>query len=137
MKIMTFDPGGTTGIIICAIGTRMDYVKGLCEKDLLSIYDLIIHERPDIIVYETFKLYPGKSKAQAWSTFVPCEVIGVIKLAATHTNANIYCQGASIKAYSKLDGCPKGNRHVKDAYLHLWYFLNTAHFKNTYLLPLG
>lgn len=71
------------------------------------------------------------AKTLSWNTFYPCEVIGVIKVAAQLLGIPIVEQAPSTKKFSGgLDENWKTLRenyevteHTKDAYLHLRYFL--------------
>jgi hypothetical protein len=122
MKIMSFDPGNTTGVILYDSTTKTCVGRDLTTHG--EVYSSILKYTPKIVIYETFHLFPSKVRSLAWNTFYPCEVIGVIKLAVAEITAELRTQPPSIKPYSTLEGCPKGSKHVKDAYRHLWYYLN-------------
>lgn len=124
MKYIAFDPGETTGIVVCDNGCVTGYE---IVRDTLQIAELIETVMPDVVIVEKFVLYPGKAKAQSWSSFYPVEVIGVIKHICQLLSIEVVLQGATIKNYSTLDGAPKtSSRHIKDAYLHLWHYLNVG-----------
>jgi hypothetical protein len=73
MKIMSFDPGDSTGIV--KYDSTDNNYEGICiYKNLDELATCIEVFNPDQIVYETFQLYPGKAKNMAWNKFYPCEV---------------------------------------------------------------
>lgn len=78
MLIMALDPGNSTGW--CARDRDGGLIGGTVGENHRHVYDLLNHHRPDVLIYETFQMYPGKAQKLIWSTFYPCEVIGVIKL---------------------------------------------------------
>lgn len=131
-KVLTLDPGETTGWFY------KDYETGVMQggtvpKDHLSVANLIMDLKPDIVIYETFFLYPGKAQSMFWNSFYPCEVIGVIKYVATTLGCELVAQAPSVKKYAgglqadwisfqKNDLKERVTEHVKDAYLHLKYW---------------
>lgn len=78
MSVIALDPGNSTGWVFRDDnGKLIGGTIGECHKDvwlLLQQYD------PDVIVFETFQMYPSKAQHLIWNTFYPVEVIGVIKL---------------------------------------------------------
>ena len=83
MIILSFDPGGHTGwCILEGNKTEQKLIASGEIPDWHGVKDIINKYQPDVIVYETFQMYPWKSQAQSWSTFIPCEVIGVIRFIA-------------------------------------------------------
>jgi hypothetical protein len=128
MKILVFDPGESTGWVF------QDTVDGLifggtAGKDHRQIGELIHHYKPDVIVYETFKLYPGLAKSMSWNTFYPCEVIGVIRYLALLLNIPIVNQDASLKKYANVTekdyshiDTREWTVHTRDAFTHLKYY---------------
>lgn len=126
--ILTLDPGESTGWTFrTASGSLMG---GTLPPDHLKVAELILALRPDIVVYENFKLYPGKAKHMVWNSFYPCEVIGVIKYICAKEQIKICDQAPSVKKYAggfdhRWSEFAKANpftEHTKDAYLHLRYF---------------
>lgn len=144
-RVLVFDPGENTGwtniSIIVTNDKPLTYeFEGLTggtsvrsHQKIGELFDIFF---PDIVVFETFNMYPGMAKELSWNSFYPCEVIGVIKYLAEKKKIKIYGQSPSIKRYSGgIDGIwttlRKTNEnvteHTKDSYLHLKYFL-----KNTF-----
>lgn len=144
MKIMVFDPGDSTGWVMSNTD-KFTLSGGTLYKDMAFLYTMITIEKPDIIVFETFHLYPGAAKHLIYNDFYPCQVIGVIKLAALNYGVQYLVEQApSIKKYSggidnrfkdmmrriKVSNGEDLTEHIKDAYLHLKYFeLNTLQNK--------
>lgn len=130
MKILVLDPGDHTGWVF------RDSTGGILggtinEQSLLAIENLFVMYRPDIVVYETFRLYAGAAQSMINSEFYTVQVIGAIRLLAQQRAVTcVYGQTPSVKKFAgELDERWKnmakiGGRteHVKDAYLHLKYF---------------
>lgn len=131
MKILCLDPGESTGWVL---GTEESAFRGgTCKRNHLEVAQLIQCERPDVIVFERFNLYPGMAKSLAWNSFYPCEVIGVIRYVAMVMNIPIIEQAPSVKKYAgeikdRHDWvfvrarCSGVTEHTKDAYQHYRYF---------------
>lgn len=79
-RILALDPGNSTGW--CYRENDGKYIGGTVGENLEDVYQLIEALCPTVIIFETFQLYPSKATKMMWNTFYPCEVIGVIKLAA-------------------------------------------------------
>lgn len=129
IKVLTLDPGESTGW--CFRDMYGILQGGTLPKDHRKVAQLILELAPDVVVLESFHLYPGKAKSLSWNSFYPCEVIGVIKYICD-TNGIIWIdQAPSVKKFFggfKSDWVilqPQLDRlteHVKDAYMHLKYF---------------
>ena len=85
-RVLVFDPGESTGYFFyngplpyVFNNTQPDVELGTIGKRYKDIGDIIERLAPDIVVFETFNLYPGSAKSLTWSSFYPCEVIGIIK----------------------------------------------------------
>lgn len=127
-SVLVFDPGESTGWVH---RNDLGIVEGgTLPKDHTQVLGLILDLVPDVVVYETFKLYPGKAQALAWNSFYPCEVIGVIKVACMTESIKMVEQAPSIKKFAgglgprweELKKEVKITEHVKDALLHLNYY---------------
>lgn len=141
MLICAFDPGNHTGWVLYNTETSIPIACGtLLEDDMPMSLDFLFEiYNIDIVVYETFNLYPALAKQLSWNSFYPVEVIGQIKLLAQQRRCkSIIGQQPSIK---KFAGQPtieeikylkslattefggKYTEHTKDAYFHLLYYL--------------
>lgn len=127
--VLTLDPGESTGWCFREVDGMLQ--GGTLPKNHTEVANLIINLHPDVVVLESFHLYPGKAKSLSWNSFYPCEVIGVIKYVCDTHNIKWLEQAPSVKKYAggfKHDWVvlqPKLDRlteHVKDAYMHLKYF---------------
>lgn len=128
-SVLVFDPGESTGW--CFRGTDGCVIGGTCKKNHEEVAGKIIALDPDIVVLESFKLYPQKAQSLAWNSFYPCEVIGVIKYVCAVNSIPFIEQAPSVKKYFggfKPDWqvlkvvSDNVTEHTKDAYMHLKYF---------------
>lgn len=150
-NVLVFDPGDHTGWVYRSVNGSLE--GGTVLNNMEMVTDLIDVYNPDIVVIETFHLYPGAAKHLTYNAFYPCQVIGAIKLKcltqATQCVTHLVEQSPSVKRYSGgLDDRWKEFRqwlietytgenpideHVKDAYLHLKYFENNIEPKEKVL----
>ena len=155
LTVIALDPGETTGYFVKKYfpiysETYKDHSKGdlhveskikeggTIGRNHLEVFNLLSRIRPDIVILETFNLYPGKAKSLAWNSFYPCEVIGVIKLWVMLQQIQGFEvlqveQAPSVKKYAgglREDWQyfqhnmlkEKVTEHVKDAYMHIKYW---------------
>lgn len=119
-RVMGFDPGNSTGICIAGKGDLLTY---LIKNNLKAIHDCMQKVKPDIVVIEDFRLYANKAREQIGSDFYTVRVIGAIELTAKLMDVPYVKQGASIKNFTRLEGCPSpACIHEQDAYRHVWYY---------------
>lgn len=131
MFILALDPGNSTGYVTYRTEVGSNSLSGgTIFEDFESVFNLC--KQADLIVYETFNMYPGAAKHLVWNSFYPCQVIGVIELAAQMFMIPVVRQSPGIKKFSGgLDKVWKGfvrrnldkTEHTKDAFLHLKYYL--------------
>ena len=76
--IMALDPGNSTGWVLRDSDNNL--IGGTISERHHDVWELLDKWHPDILIYETFQMYPSKAQKLIWNTFYPCEVIGVIKL---------------------------------------------------------
>ena len=129
-SILVFDPGESTGW--CFRDENHVTTGGTLPKNHLEVARAITDRLPSIVVIERFNLYPQMAKSLAWSSFYPCEVIGVIKYVCASLKIPVIEQAPSVKKYFggyqsdweqvKQTKGFKLTEHVKDAYQHLKYF---------------
>lgn len=124
-SILALDPGESTGW--CFLSKNNQMKAGTARKRHAAVAGLIYDLRPDIVIYESFSLYPSMAKSLAWNSFYPCEVIGVIRYVAESLQCEIVKQAPSVKKYAgPLPSCynpEKKTEHSKDACQHLCYYL--------------
>lgn len=139
MTVLTLDPGESTGWLFTEVEDRTFRIVsgGTLKKDHQEVYNLIKDCNPSIILYETFRMYPGKAKALSWNSFYPCEVIGVIKYAADSLHKTLVGLAPSTKKYAGGFNNPQWisfrqshdyTEHTKDTWLLFRYW-----FRNKYL----
>lgn len=102
--LLVFDPGKSTGWANFMEGKLKDYgiVRGLDEfNDFLREY-VIQYGTPDVILYETFHLFPNKAQRQAGSDMPASQIIGKIELWASLIGAKIEKQNSSILTIAQM-----------------------------------
>ncbi len=140
MKILSIDPGETTGYVILEFkGKKIPLIPSTREiligsgeiKLWVGLEELISFHQPKVIIYESFKLYPWKTKSQSWSNFLTVEVIGIIKyLCETKFCLKLVEQTPSLKKFyddKKLKKCnlyKNFSPHIRDALRHGLYYLD-------------
>jgi len=127
MRFLVFDPGHTTGWALF----EDDHVISAGESpDWKDIPEMINQAKVDLVLFESFKLYPWKAKQKIWDSFLEVEVIGVIKAHCYFNNILFYSQQPSDKEFFDNDklrdlGVFKvsTSRHARDAIRHGYVFL--------------
>lgn len=140
MVILGLDPGETTGTTIFEIpkevktipvtGNMQQYMKYSGElKTWEEIQNVKDQYKPDIIVFEEFRLYAEKAQSKTRSDFPEVKIIGQIELIASISNIPTFKQNASIVKNFYTDDKLKalnlwirGNKHARDAIRHVLYF---------------
>lgn len=132
MSVIALDPGNSTGW--CSRDVFNDLIGGTIGENHSEVYTLLNAINPDIVVYETFQMYPGKAQKLFWNTFYPCEVIGVIKLwVMQHPKIKLVGLQPSVKKFAlgpnELElwktvrlRDEKSTEHLRDAVRLLRYF---------------
>ena len=106
-----------------------DYLKNVFEYFAKpnADYDSIV------VVMESFRLYPGSSKALAYSALMTVEVIGVVRFLCKQAGIKLVEQNATIKIPTRKQMVARGivnfavtsgkGRHCADAVEHGYYYL--------------
>lgn len=85
----------------------------------------------DVVIYETWRLYPGHAKAMVGNDMQPSQLVGMIRLASwLNPKVKLVSQGATIKktatktmpAYIKDRFALSTEQHDQDALMHLWFY---------------
>lgn len=107
--------------------TKMTVVQAKTIEDVLAHLD---EWQPDVIIMESFRLYPWTAKSLSWNQMLPSQVIGAVKAWTIGKNVEIIMQPASVRIISKpytrrFEKLPifKGKPHAKDAMRHIGYYL--------------
>ena len=128
-RILCFDPGETTGWALL-VGDK------LVEWGQFPLWEgvprLMRRRRIDYVVVEQFRLYRDKARAMIGSTFLPVQVIGVIRYLAEQKGIPLHFQGAGLIHVRASTLAPPYRRrlraagchgsHARDAAAHGWWF---------------
>lgn len=134
MKILALDPGNSTGWVLYDTDTKK-ILGGTLGESFIEVWRRL--DFVDVIIYESFNLYPGAAKHMTRNEFYPCQVIGVIRLyGEMHKNVELVKQSPSVKKFAggldevwetvkRISGPTMTvvTEHTKDAFLHLKYYL--------------
>jgi hypothetical protein len=130
MKIIAFDPGGTTGYAVGILEEKEGilYVKAnQYAFTYLDLFDFLTAQEADRIICESFEY---RNKARPGLNLISCEMIGIIKLCSDLLNFELKMQTAAVGKGHFTDkkikdaGCwIPGKPHGMDALRHLlqWY----------------
>lgn len=144
MNILCFDPGNHTGW--CFFNTDTSHIIGgtIMEQDThRRLYDMFAQLPIDLVVIESFNLYPGMAQHMAWNAFYPVEVIGAIKMLCNMYGKSYVMQKPSVKKYAgalkpelvaqvkahadevkrMFPNAERYMEHTKDAIAHLQYYM--------------
>jgi len=128
MKIMSFDPGVTTGMCFLSTPGDRPSPSAFMHAQLATemVWTTLDFNKPDLVVYEGFYWRQGKTKID----FTPVEVIGIIKEWCRQHDVDYFEQTPSEGKHffddERLvarDLYVKGQPHANDATRHLLYFL--------------
>lgn len=135
-KLLGIDPGESTGFVVVSVapGSRTATVH---EWGVLRLWHglgtLAKRTRPDIIIYERWRLYPWAARSLSWSELLPVQTIGVLKFVSEMLGIPCIGQNASFRKNYKL---PKSrfrqvtNLHARDALQHLLAFIQSGGLQN-------
>lgn len=130
MKICAIDPGETTGLVVFDSDTSTIIHAQAIKLNHLDLYDGLINEAPDLIVYERFSLYSHKAESLIHNEFYTVQLIGVIQLYCQLFNIipviQTAAQAKSIWSDDKLKQYPQywtNSRHSRDATRHVLHYL--------------
>ena len=96
------------------------------------IYKILSEQPIQIVIIESFKLFPWKSKTLYWSNLRTVEIIGAIKGYCSILNLPFILQDPNVKKFYDdkklkfLNMYEKESPHLRDAIRHGLYYL---HFK--------
>lgn len=129
IRVLSLDPGEVHCGMVVGVGPNVVEGKDMGPGELFAyMRKMFDAEAFDQVVCESFQLYEDKMAQQVGSKMLTCEHIGVIKYLCAWYGVPLKMQPAMIKKATaricKAKGIKpiKGNRHVKDAFLHFWCF---------------
>lgn len=129
MKLISFDPGKTTGF---AIFQDCNVINVGTKKWEIEVLDWINELQADLFVVENFRL--RKDQTNWWNEGETLQVIGAIKARARMIGCPVELQEPNVKpvayAWLKQDYKKgKANMHHMDALVHGNYYLVKNKFK--------
>lgn len=124
--LLAVDPGKVSGVAIFIEGNArtLDQVS----FDDFGAYLFDLNPRPDLIVYENYRLFSWKAKEQSGSKMEASQIIGMLKLFASSQKIKIVEQGPQIKPIAQkwsktIPPKNHANSHQIDAFNHGFYYL--------------
>lgn len=131
--ILAIDPGGMNGVAWFedAVWTGSDQIKLADLPKWLHKYE----PRPDLIVYENFKLWKHRAIQQSGSDLPAAQAIGMIKSYASIYGIPLVDQSPQILKPAEMASQMKmpsdhSQSHWVSAYLHgYWYLVNKGLMK--------
>lgn len=124
--IIAFDPGKTTGW--CVFRDKVLIADGTLTMEQSPA--LILDDfPPDLVIYESFRLFPNKAKAMIGAQFEPVQVIGVIRFLCQERHIPMIEQAPVLKKFFmpvarlKYYGSVPQSEHARDAVRHVLYYL--------------
>ena len=131
--LLCFDPGHTTGFAIfrdLELITCGQLDTDDLEKATHKFMDITRKYKPDMIVYESYRVYKWRAKHHAGSEVLTAQIIGSIQTVCHLKNIEYTTQPAHIgKAFctdaklKKWGYWQSGMRHARDAIRHGCYYL--------------
>lgn len=131
MKIISLDPGGTTGIGVGYLDEEAGLLRVTSDQKILShqgLYNLLVRESPDWVICEDFIF---RNRARDGLELISAELIGVVKLYAAEYKCSLTMQSPveGIGGYYNDDRLKEhdlwqaGKIHANEALMHLltWY----------------
>lgn len=134
MKVLAIDPGGMNGV------AWFDDEFNMAGYDQVKLEDLPVwlHEhtpRPDLIVYENFRLWKHKANQQSGSDMPASQAVGMIKSHASIYKIKLVDQSPQIlgpaqKMTQMFMPSDHSQSHWVSAYNHgMWYLIQQGHRK--------
>jgi len=130
-KLLSIDPGETTGWAIFIEGQLEDYGHiNIIEDGFYSIRYLFKEDWYNYIVVEDYKVYPHRLKEHSLSALITPRVIGAVEYIANEKETKLSFQMAgTAKGFVTNDKLRqwgywiKGQKHSRDAIRHGCYWL--------------
>ena len=128
MKILGIDPGGKHCGVAYAERGECVWAKEYTPEGLFVLLEATT---ADLVVYESFALYPWKSKEQSFSQLEVVQTIGVLRYICWRREIRTVAQTPQIKIPIAAQLKARGYKyqahgqggHAKDAEYHLMYWL--------------
>ncbi len=130
MRIAAVDPGATTGWVV-AEGCPPTLLGCGEAVQLGELQDVLVGYRPQVVVVESFRLYPWRAKALGFSRMQAAEAIGTLRAWAQDIGITWVEQQPAVKdtvSRKVLEALglwapTRGKPHARDAARHLAHYL--------------
>lgn len=144
-RVLAIDPGERVGWATGLLGASADEFE-IENRGVHPLQDFALKLGKsiadyDVVVYESWRLYPGMAKRMVGNDMQPAQLVGIIRyLGWISPTVKLVTQGAKIKE-TALKTMPdwlsehmkqSTEQHDQDAIMHLWYY----HWSKT-VLPGG
>lgn len=131
MKIISVDPGKTTGVAMYQVENFESRFAVYQFTNIPDVIELLKKELPDVVLVESFKLHKNKATQLSGQENYSAEVIGAIKVFCAGELIPIRQQAPAVKdtvMQSLLERIgfwlpTKGMPHARDAARHLAAYL--------------
>lgn len=139
--IIAIDPGERVGWATGIVHPGDDPRLEITNQGVHALKDFALKlgesiNKYDVVVYETWRLYPGFQKQMTGNDMQPSQLIGMIRYLTWITSGvKLVSQGAQIKN-TAMKTMPQEikdrmehstEQHDKDALMHLWYYYFRRH----------
>lgn len=138
-NVLAIDPGERTGWARANISDDGEWAD--IRQGVNSVRDFLLclekhYGEYDIVIYETWRLFPHKARSLVGSEMTASQVIGGIRLISWHhPKTRLLDQGPNTKStamktmpsHLKDRMAKSSEQHDQDALMHLWYWT----WKNT------
>lgn len=135
VRVMAIDPGERTGWAIGEIDPEAPELT-IVEQgvDQLRDFAFLLREKieeVDVVVYETWRLYPHMARKLIGNDMQPSQLVGIIRFVSwLNPEVALVSQGATIKktAFKTMPDDMKrrlansSEQHDQDAVMHLWFY---------------
>lgn len=140
-RLLALDPGETTGLAFFESGDLKDF-KQLPTKNMVDaprlFKDSFDYYKPDIVVFEEYRVYAWKTQTHSWSDLHTSRVIGSLETLCYIASPRIpytrqsaqqpkqFCTDNKLKHWNFYQ---PGQKHARDAIRHGCFYLLFNHTK--------
>jgi hypothetical protein len=137
LRLVAIDPGDRHVGWATFVGVECTEVAELSPAECILRLEHLLQARAlDVLVYESFALFPWEAQNQHWSEFETAQLIGVFKYlharygqgcelvkqpASIKKPAFAQLRARGIKSQAKRQGVP--GQHVLDSEAHGWWYI--------------
>jgi len=133
-RILAIDPGETVGWSLFVGGqlAKCGQIRTteFTRAQLLELNKMLIDTQPDVIVYESYRVYSWKTDDHAWNEVHTAQIIGIIRYQAIRGGVPYTMQTAQIAKQFVTDEklkswglWEKGQKHARDSIRHGIYWM--------------